>query len=170
MANPPHPPPHPRIALAQRFFARVRTFDMECPHCGEVYQIREGAYTTQYFNRRTARFTCDKCGRTYILGMLAWPVNTSGNSNVPPADQVPGPRQLAQLRTDGDGWWMPDQYKHKGRPDPTNLTGEPDRPEPEDPVDLELIDYDGTDEAVWCEACHRSHYANEPDCVRNRKP
>jgi hypothetical protein len=144
--NPP-PPPHPKIIGAQRFFARCRTFDLECPHCGTVYLIRDRrlgrkAKTKPVYDRRTGIFDCSECDRSYTMGLLAWP-RTPHTPRVPPADQVPGPRQLAQLRAEGGGWWMGDEYAHKGRPDPTNLTGEEDRPEAEDPTDLQLIDYDG---------------------------
>lgn len=140
MAKPPLPPPHPQILGAQRFFARILACDLECPHCGRVYLLRLGALKESYHDPRTARFTCRDCGRVYVLGLLAWPAGRGAGSNVPPADQVPGPRQLGQMRAEGYGWWMPDEYRPKGRPDPTNLTGEETRPEPEDPIDLELID------------------------------
>ncbi len=139
---PKSPPPHPELTNAQRFFARVRSFDMECPHCGLVYRVRKDTNPT-IWNPRTALFTClDRrmggCKRTYVIGMLAWPKGRGSGSGAPPADQVPGPRQLAQLRQEAGGWWMTDEYKHKGRPDPTNLTGELDRLPEEDSNDVQI--------------------------------
>lgn len=143
----PKPPPtHPEIAGAQRFFARARSFDIECPHCGLVYQIRADTNPT-IWNPRTAIFRCmhvrqGGCKRQYVIGILAWPKGTGMGAGTPPADQVPGPRQLAQLRPEKDAWWMTDEYKHIGRPEPTNLTGELDRPAEEDPIDVDLAIYD----------------------------
>lgn len=151
------PPPHPRdlIIGAQRFYARWGRV-LECPHCGEVYRINRET-PTSIWNPRTARFACTGrygCQRQYIIGTLAWPISsgrTPNAANAPPVDQVPGPRQLAQMREDGWGWWMPDEYKIVGRPDPTNLTGETDRPEPEDPIDLDLATSDLSEHR--CEEC-----------------
>ena len=148
-------PPHPDIINAQRFFARLRTFDMECPHCGKVYRIRHDS-PKEYWNPRTAEFRCNEsggCGYKYILGILCWPRRpgaAGAGAGTPPMDQVPGPRQLGQLRSEGAGWWLPDEYRHKGRPDPTNLTGEEDRPEPEDEIDLQLI---GDGKEYRCHQC-----------------
>ncbi len=153
------PPPHPSdlIIGAQRFFARLRTFDIECPHCGLVYRIRQDS-PDLYWNPRTARFYCNisgGCGLQFTLGILAWPVGTGKGSNTPPADQVPGPRQLPQMRAEAGSWWMPDEYKHKGRPDPTNLTGQPVRPEPEDDTELQLLDT--PDQAKRCLYCDQAY-------------
>lgn len=152
------PPPHPRDAVigAQRFFARVRTFDLECPHCGMVYRIRTDTAASTW-NPRTAEFRCGDssgCGYRYIIGILAWPKGTGKGAGTPPLDQVPSPRNLASMRDEGSGWWMPEEYRHKGRPDPTNLTGEEDRPEPEDEIDLQLID--GVREYV-CQTCWNTY-------------
>ena len=35
--------PHPRELGATRFFARLIAFDLECPRCGKVFQIRRHA-------------------------------------------------------------------------------------------------------------------------------
>lgn len=138
----PKTPPHPDVITAQRFFARIRSFDCECPHCGLVYRIRADTPSSTW-NARTAEFRCGAtggCGYRYVAGLLLWPKGTGKGAGTPPLDQVPGPRQLSQMRGEGDGWWMPEEYRHRGRPDPTNLTGEESRPEPEDESDLQLID------------------------------
>lgn len=151
---PKSPPPHPELLHAQRFFARNRTLDLECPHCGRVYLLR---YDTppRTWNPRTGIFSCearDGCQRKYVIGVLAWPKGNHGaGTGSPPADQVPGPRQLAQLDPKGGAWWM--DYRHVGRPDPTNLTGEPDRPPEEDPIDLDLAITEQT-EHPRCLKCH----------------
>ena len=150
-------PPHPDIIGAQRYFARVRTFDTECPVCGLVYRVRIDIAATTW-DRRTARFRClgwGGCGARFTFGMLAWPVGNGPQSHTPPADQVPGPRQLAQIRAEGDGWWMPDAYRHRGRPDPTNLTGAEVRPEPEDATELQLLDTPAGEPT--CEYCRNAY-------------
>lgn len=149
------PPPHPHIIGAQRFFARARTFDLECPACGVVHAIREGAHRTNDYDPRTARFTCRECLRQFTIGLLAWPCARGKLANTPPADQVLGPRQLAQMREEGSSWWLPEEYRHKGRPDPTNLTGAEERPEPEDEVDLQLIDAEDAPICAYCQNPYR---------------
>jgi rubredoxin len=153
--------PHPDLVGAQRFFARVRSFDLECPHCGLVYRIRKDT-RPNVWNPRTARFCClDRdaggCQRSYVIGVLAWPVEIGGGhmGNVPPADQVPGPRQLAQLRQEAGGWWLTDEYRHRGRPNVTNLTGELDRPPEEDPIDVDLAISDVRE--YRCQQCYHAY-------------
>lgn len=144
--TPPLRPPkpaswHPRDLGATRFFARVLSFVAECPHCGYVVKVRRsnrtGSTPAAQWDPSTARWTCPRCEWVYSVGMLAWPAQRGAGAQALPDDQVPGPRQLAQLRTDGDGWWMPDALKAPGRLETSNLTAGP-RPEPEDPLDLEL--------------------------------
>lgn len=134
-----------RLQRATRFFARLVSFDIECPHCGTIYQVR-------YVGRRrrnplgaaqwdpwTARLQCGTCRRSYVLGVVAWPIRRGINTaNAPPRDQVPSPRQLAQLRAEGGGWWMPDEEgQTELRPTETNLTTEEERPDAETTEDDE---------------------------------
>lgn len=129
-----------RITAAQRFFARLISFDLECPHCGDVYTVRTGSFRSKVGSRKgsawdpmTARFRCmnKNCGRVYVLGVLAWPIVPAAHvASATPEDQVPSPRQLGQMRKEGGGWWMADEeaISHK-RPQETNLTTEEDRPD-----------------------------------------
>jgi len=130
-----------RIAKAQRFFARLESFSLECPACGDVYVIRQGASRkagakSDAWDSTTGRFTCTNkdCGRHYVLGILAWPIVAAPRvATATPEDQVPGPRQLAQLRKEGGGWWLPDEDGQRyPRPKETNLTTEENRPDDED--------------------------------------
>lgn len=130
-----------RIEKATRFFARLVSFDLECPHCGDVYSVRGGTARKKGTGSRdydanwdpmTGRFKCTNklCGRVYLLGMLAWPIIRAPHvASATPEDQVPSPRQLAQMRREGGGWWLQDgegqRYK---RPHETNLTTEEERP------------------------------------------
>ena len=131
-----------RIAKAQRFFARLESFSLECPACGDVYTIRQGVTRkgttgrSEVWDSTTGRFTCTNkdCGRHYVLGILAWPIIAAPRvATATPEDQVPGPRQLAQLRKEGGGWWLPDEDGQRyPRPKETNLTTEENRPDDED--------------------------------------
>lgn len=124
------PPPHPR-EYAQRFYARPERFTMECPACGKVLASAE------CYDVRTARLQCPSCDHVYVIGILAWPSPRGIGAGTTPDDQIPGPRQLAQLRADGGGFWMPDALRQRGTMDHSNITtGE--RPEAEDEIDLEL--------------------------------
>lgn len=133
-----------RIERATRFFARLISFDLECPHCGDIYSVRGGLSRKKKGSREfdsswdptTGRFRCTnkECGKTYVLGILAWPIVPAPHvASATPEDQVPSPRQLAQMRKEGGGWWLEEgegqRYK---RPHTTNLTTEEDRPEEED--------------------------------------
>lgn len=132
--------PHPRELGATRFFARLIAFDLECPRCGKVFRIRrlnrhklaaraldESEHT---WNPTTARFTCtgkDGCQKEYVLGVLAWDPPKGARANALPTDQVPTHRQLAGMRQDGQGQWMP--HHHAGRMTTSNITNEAERPE-----------------------------------------
>lgn len=127
-----------RIAKAQRFFARLENFSLECPACGDVYVIRQGvarkaSRKSEVWDPTCARFRCTNklCHKVYVLGILAWPVaHTPKVASAMPEDQVPGPRELAQMRREGGGWWMDEgDAIRSARPGETNLTTETERPE-----------------------------------------
>ena len=125
-----------RLSRSTRFFARLQAFDLECPHCGTVYQIRMKPRKDRNWDPWTGRFHCTtkNCARVYVLGILAWPIIAAPNAaSATPADQVPGPRQLAQMRKEGGGWWLPDEEGQRyTRPHETNLTTEEERPDDEE--------------------------------------
>ena len=130
-----------RLQRASRFFARLASFDLECPHCGAVYQVRvrglQRPSQRRYWDSFTARFQCTAkggCQRRYVLGIVAWPIGTGPSAaSAPPEDQVPSPRQLGLMRKEGGGWWLPPEEAITFiRPIQTNLTTEEERPEPED--------------------------------------
>lgn len=130
-----------RLERAVRFFGRLASFDLECPHCGDVYQVRLGGARRSgqkdpNWDPQTARFRCTNkdCGRVYVLGIVAWPIIKAPRvASMPPEDQVPSPRQLAQMRREGGGWWMDDaEGQRYARPHETNLTLEEERPRDDD--------------------------------------
>jgi len=137
--------PHPRELGATRFFARLIAFDLECPRCGKVYRIvrksnrrlsaqaLEGGHT---WNPTTARFVCtgkDGCHATYVLGILAWNPSVGAKAEATPEDQVPTYQQLAALRAEGQGHWMPN--RNIGRFSTTNIAVTDERPEGHDDDD-----------------------------------
>lgn len=135
--------PHPRELGATRFFARLIAFDIECPRCGKVFRVRranrhklsavaldESEHT---WNPTTARLVCtgkDGCQKEYILGVLAWDPPRGARAGALPPDQVPTHRQLAELRQEGQGHWMPNHSQ--GRLDPSNIAITDERPEGHD--------------------------------------
>jgi hypothetical protein len=131
--------PRPRLQKATRFFARPEAFTLECPHCGQIYRI--GRHQKQpCWDPTMARFTCSNalgCGKRYIIGIVAWPIRPGlSKTGGIPRDQVPYPRQLAQLRAEGGGWWLTEEDQQRTHPiHETNLTPEPDRPDRDDDDD-----------------------------------
>jgi hypothetical protein len=125
----------PRVQAATRFFARPESFTLECPRCGQIYQIRYGQRQACW-DPTISTFKCTNktgCDKVYIIGLVAWPVSPRAWIKSIPRDQVPHPRQLAQLRKEGGGWWMPDRERQRYEPiTESNLTLEPDRPERDD--------------------------------------
>lgn len=131
--------PHPRELGATRFFARLIALDVECPRCGKVFRIRrlnkhklsaraldEGkdsiTATKHTWNPTTARLVCtgkDGCQKEYVLGVLAWEPPRGARAGALPTDQVPTHRQLAELRQEGQGHWMP--HQPTGRMSTSNL-------------------------------------------------
>lgn len=129
-----------RLQAATRFFARPVSFDAECPHCGTVYTVRANSeHGKRNWDPWTARFECTTkgCARTYVVGMLFWPVSSApGVASMPPRDQVPNHRQIIQLRKEGGGWWMADyEALRLKRTETTNLTTDEERPEEDDDAD-----------------------------------
>ena len=125
------PDQRPRLQQATRFFARPQRFTLECPACGIIYTCNS-AERQVHWDYKTATFRCDGfggCERSYVIGILAWP--TTGKGRGKPRDQVPDPRQLASLRAEGGGWWMPDgELRRSTTVHETNLTTEMERPTP----------------------------------------
>lgn len=93
----PHAPRH-KIS----FFARIKTFDISCPGCGEVYSVKAHRHPRRTkvwsgWDPRTSRYRCWNCRRVFILGVLAWPMPGTG-SGCPP-DAIPSLAQAQALRT-----------------------------------------------------------------------
>ncbi len=126
----------PHLPTATRFYARVLACQFECPRCGHLIQIgRQGrnrgldqAQSSQTaggdWDATTARVKCRVCRLTLLLGLLAWPVRAGGWTSVTkPMDQVPNERQLAELRGEAGGFWMPEEMAQpRFKPEHTNIT------------------------------------------------
>lgn len=76
-------------------FARVRSMDLECPRCGDVWHCsgKAGPY-----NRRTGRFCCPSCGLTLAVGVIVYPVTSAPGPQGAPPDWTPTYRQALALR------------------------------------------------------------------------
>lgn len=140
---------HPELGESIRFFARLSAFDCECPYCGRLLMVGRGKPDNKRYNRVTSIVTCaDRagdethevvrgCGRKFLLGIIAWPLKSGPTPERPgpldprPPDQVPSPRQLAEIRQYARGIWT---KKPKNKGDRTNIlepiTGVPGTEEP----------------------------------------
>jgi len=79
-----------------RFFARVRAADLECPHCGAVSVLTaRGSSSGGTWRPDVGAWTCGACGRRFLLGVVAWPVRLLDRI---PDDRVPTPAQALALR------------------------------------------------------------------------
>lgn len=109
---------------AIRFFARVLTFDCECPTCGAILRATGGglgvgdrvsrAHREQgaIWNVVTGRLRCPSCRRLYVAGLLLYPVDVHNGRQIrPPEDRVPSALQRAALRSLREGFLMPDPRK-----------------------------------------------------------
>lgn len=101
------------LEVDQPIFARVTGALLECPSCGELWDIRAGAWQTGRqrgarkhqagaFDPLTARFTCS-CGLRAVLGLVLYLVGEGERDPQPPKDWRAGVRQRARLRAQGGG-------------------------------------------------------------------
>jgi hypothetical protein len=88
-------------AYGERFFARVRSFDIECPDCGVVYVVRSEDETA-VFDERTSMFRCQCCDCVLQLGLFAWYASTAVLDFT--RDQRPMPSQERWIRSLSVGW------------------------------------------------------------------
>ncbi len=112
--------------LGDRFYARVHSFDVSCPACGQLIRAGSSARGAKgAYNARIARLRCPGCERTYIIGLVCWPIapgGSPGHRSTRPADQHPDPRTALQMRTQGGGWWPKTAIKRR-RAAQSNATG-----------------------------------------------
>lgn len=78
-----------------RFFARILAADISCPDCGEVHSLSLNK-SGSYWDKRVSKFKCTKCGKSWILGVLAWKPKL-GNTTVT-MDQTPNREEARALR------------------------------------------------------------------------
>lgn len=106
-----------------RLFARLFSFDFECPRCGTVHQIRQGRKYPGW-NPRTGTHTCRECSLTIQVGVLLYPT-TAGKPNprAIPEDWTPTPRQAAALRQLTTAIHLTEQYRKPKNSAPRNTVG-----------------------------------------------
>ena len=87
--------------LRRHVFARVLSFDVECPNCGAVDCVRTGRQLSPRFHPFRSRWRCRDCRRIYAVGLLLSPVRRAGNHRRNggfPLDTRPTLRQLGEMR------------------------------------------------------------------------
>lgn len=94
-----------------RFFARIHAATLECPFCGRLLFIGPRARDAKAYDRVTRMVRCPSrradgdpqggCGRTFLVGIVAYPLRARGRLSPKPQtppDQIPEPHQLAEIR------------------------------------------------------------------------
>lgn len=102
------------LLTGKRFFGRIRSFDLACPRCDQVYQVGQGTRTGLAWEPRTSRFRCvSGCALRMSLGILGW--NVALGQATTPADSVPlNPYQATQLRDLSRATFLGKKLEHKG--------------------------------------------------------
>jgi hypothetical protein len=93
---------------ADRFFARLREFDLECPDCGEVYRVRSGD-PNEGFHSGTGLFGCSSCGLELQLGLVAWCPSFDALRAIDKDPDNPG--IVARIRARGGGWFFRGEHQ-----------------------------------------------------------
>lgn len=97
-----------------RFFARIKSADLECPKCGNIYLIgATGKAKRGYYDSKTSRFRCPHCGLVLVLGVIGWLPQRGRPLQGPPRDQVPTPRQALAMRRKMAGHWSEERLERK---------------------------------------------------------
>ena len=90
----------------RRVFARVLSFDLECPHCGTIDCVRTRSRlpwlnASPRFHIFRSRWRCRACRRVYAVGLALWPASRAGNrprGDRRPLDTRPSLTQIMQMR------------------------------------------------------------------------
>lgn len=113
--------------ITNRFFARLRAFDLSCPRCGKVWVIGAGGHRT--YNPRTQRWRCATdhggCGQRLSLGLIAYLVPNPGpfSETMAPFDTIPNPREALELRNAAAGHWSGLRRKPRDRANRLAMSG-----------------------------------------------
>ena len=93
---------------ADRFFARLREFDLECPDCGEVSRVRSDDRDEE-FHLGSGLFACGGCGLDLQLGIVAWRPSLDALAAIErdPDD----PAIIARIRALGGGWFFRGEHQ-----------------------------------------------------------
>lgn len=110
--------------VGDRFFARLRSFALECPSCGHLWGTGKGYHLSSCYNPRTQLFVCPTCSKRLRLGIVAWPTER-GHSPTRPEDCMPTSRQLLRMKEQSTlGLWVEatvdGKRVRKGRNQPVN--------------------------------------------------
>ncbi len=93
-----------------KFFGRIRSADIECPRCTNVYLIGvAGRNKRGYYDAKRSRFRCPHCGMVLVLGIIAW-LPPAGPPTTP-HDHIPSVRQALQLRQTIGALWVEKRLK-----------------------------------------------------------
>lgn len=100
-------------AAPERFFARVRCFDLSCPRCGRIATTsphydpagkpNRGGGSAFGWNPVACRFRCPACRLELVIGLVAW-VQPGKLPTAPAGDSQPHPGEALRLREGRSDW------------------------------------------------------------------
>ncbi|HKB39431.1 MAG TPA: hypothetical protein VKD72_23545 [Gemmataceae bacterium] len=129
--------PHvPTMMPSTRFFARLDRFECECPNCGRLLfaaldmrrapnglwginarrtvaksEPRRKSVRNLTWNPYSQRLCCPWCRKSYVCGLLVFPVKNGMWRLVrPPFDAKPNKRELAEIRRRAGGWYLTHEF------------------------------------------------------------
>ncbi len=100
------PPGRHEAPEGEVIFARVRAFDITCPHCTTVTAVTTRRRPDSGYDVKTGRWQCpgSGCKHRYQVGLLLWPLDHGARVHLP-KDQKLTQRIAAQLRAQYAGLW-----------------------------------------------------------------
>lgn len=112
--------------IDQRLFGRVTAALLECPSCGEIFDIRAGAWGTGrqrgprghpagVFDPLSAQVRCPRCQGRYVIGIVLYLVEAGERSAEAPKDWQATVRERVRMREQARGRVSGESWRQRRR-------------------------------------------------------